>query len=406
MRDVHAPLWIIDVVDASGVRVPIAPGSGDGGTVADGIESVEWEDNDEGLSTFEMTVQNPDLSLLDGPLLFAGNAVRFRLGYDGDLTPERTYKIRSVRGFRTLTVEAVDPASALAETERSEVYDNASPSDVARKVAARHGLANVVADESDKRATITQSNESDAALLRRLARELGWTFAVDGDVLRFHARRTADAPVAEYDHRENEVILGLDVDADWLHLPGEVAARGFDADRRQVFEVKADADSVERTSLGGATMATYERQPGDVVRPDPAAGESGPVVGTSAPTKARAQESADAAFEKAERSQLKMTLTVVGDPRVRAGDVVRVVGLCKRLDGNYAVKRAAHKIDRAGYQTTLETWRNAVGKTIETQEDAATVNDAPASGEDRTTSFEETDPDTGTTVTTVRRGGA
>lgn len=51
--------------------------------------------------------------------------------------------------------------------------------------------------------------------------------------------------------------------------------------------------------------------------------------------------------------RIKVGLTLVGDPSLRAKEVIRFLGLPKILEGNFYIKRCTHEIS-AGYETKLE----------------------------------------------------
>jgi phage protein D len=58
--------------------------------------------------------------------------------------------------------------------------------------------------------------------------------------------------------------------------------------------------------------------------------------------------------------------STVGDPRIRAGTVLRLAGLGERFGGLYRVTSATHTIDSGGYRTRFdvrkEIWFNGVPK--------------------------------------------
>ena len=46
--------------------------------------------------------------------------------------------------------------------------------------------------------------------------------------------------------------------------------------------------------------------------------------------------------------------TAIGDPRIRAGAIVRLEGLGPDFSGDYRVSGATHAIDAEGYRTSFE----------------------------------------------------
>jgi phage protein D len=64
------------------------------------------------------------------------------------------------------------------------------------------------------------------------------------------------------------------------------------------------------------------------------------------------------------RSKLNNRLTgsgsAIGDPRIRAGAVVRLEGLGPDFSGDYRIKSATHAIDSSGYRTNFEVYKEII----------------------------------------------
>ena len=58
--------------------------------------------------------------------------------------------------------------------------------------------------------------------------------------------------------------------------------------------------------------------------------------------------------------RLTATGSCVGDPRIRAGAVVRFEGLGTDFSGDYRVAKATHSIDSGGYRTSFEVFREII----------------------------------------------
>ncbi len=52
--------------------------------------------------------------------------------------------------------------------------------------------------------------------------------------------------------------------------------------------------------------------------------------------------------------------TAVGDPSIRAGELIRVDGLGPDFSGDYRVSGATHTIDGSGYQTHVDVFRELI----------------------------------------------
>lgn len=83
---------------------------------------------------------------------------------------------------------------------------------------------------------------------------------------------------------------------------------------------------------------------------------------TSATTPAAAQRESAARFQRAERETVKLTLHVVGDPTLRAKEVIEVCGISALLSGKYYVTSAKHAISSSGYTVELKVTRDGGGR--------------------------------------------
>jgi phage protein D len=52
--------------------------------------------------------------------------------------------------------------------------------------------------------------------------------------------------------------------------------------------------------------------------------------------------------------------TAIGDPRLRAGAVIRLEGLGVDFSGNYRITKASHSLDTSGYRTSFEVQREII----------------------------------------------
>jgi hypothetical protein len=59
-------------------------------------------------------------------------------------------------------------------------------------------------------------------------------------------------------------------------------------------------------------------------------------------------------------SRLTGSGSAVGDPRIRAGAVIRLEGLGPDFSGNYRVKSATHTLDTGGYRTNFEVYKEII----------------------------------------------
>lgn len=212
------------------------------------VLEVEGVRLDEGLLGFQVEqaplAPHRCLVVLDVPTLEArsrgrlpgfGQALTLSMGFAGDggasgsLFHGRVLGLgrrRDQGGAPRIEVEAADALQSLAMTRRSRVFPEGTAADVVREVAADHRLAAEVARSSDLPGLIAQADETDLALLRRLARQTDGDFWVEGSTLYF----------GPFGHWDGETVtLSADTDlldyrirADLSGQRAEVEVRGWD----------------------------------------------------------------------------------------------------------------------------------------------------------------------------------
>jgi phage protein D len=58
--------------------------------------------------------------------------------------------------------------------------------------------------------------------------------------------------------------------------------------------------------------------------------------------------------------RLTTTGSAIGDPRIRAGTIIRIGGLGPDFSGDYRVSSASHSIDAGGYQTNFQVYKEII----------------------------------------------
>jgi hypothetical protein len=134
------------------------------------------------------------------------------------------------------------------------------------------------------------------------------------------------------------------------------------------------------------------------------------VHASAAATPEAAKSESDARFQQAERETIKLAMQVVGDPTLRAKQVIELRDASSLLSGKYYVTEAKHTIGAAGYVVDLKLTRDAGGNRL-----AAPKSDAPAQGGQPNraapatgsamTPIEKIDPQDGSSRVEYRRDG-
>jgi phage protein D len=236
--------------------------------------------------------------------------------------------VAAILGAENLLVPAIDPAVLAAST-------------------VKQVLSILFAGAGGVR----QAGESDLMLLQRIAAEYDADFWVDGDVLylsRF---------IKEYEPRLaltwGQSLLDF---SPRMSTVGQVAAVAMRFTLREIplsFVVSVFWD-FDRESVGISIV------PGAAAG---AAGIGGPALTIiDRPIRTPIDVAANAlVIYRKLREKLNNRLTgtgsAIGDPRIRAGAIVRLEGLGPDFSGDYRVKSATHSIDGGGYKTSFEVFK-------------------------------------------------
>lgn len=347
------------------------------------ISGVTLETGLEGSDRVEIEIVNERLRWLDHPLLTLDTDVRLSLGYrDGTMEPLFVGEIVGrecafpASAVPTLRVICQDRMRLLQEGTRVQWYGIPIPSlanyplpdlVVGGYVSATNllipafdpvgaalsillgGLAvAAVADKDDAQRFIRkQEGQSDFEFLSIVARENGWEMFIDhrgplaGWMLRFQSPMdrlnaevtlTYGASLMDFSPRLSTVGQVAAVSANiWVPLVKKTftVTVGWDWDRAQLTLHIVPA----ALPIGGGPQLH--------VLDEPVTLTTAPryIVGTLIPRL---------------NDRLTGSGSTVGDPRIRAGTVLRLEGLGEEFGGLYRVTQATHTLDSGGYRTRFD----------------------------------------------------
>ena len=100
-----------------------------------------------------------------------------------------------------------------------------------------------------------------------------------------------------------------------------------------------------------------------------------------------AEDEASNNFMELELDKVKATITVLGDPEIRRGEIIEIRNVGREWSGEYICFEVEHRIDSGGYVTVVDLKRNAVGG----GESVAAGSGGSASGKDSDGSDETKD---------------
>lgn len=307
---------------------------------------------------FALQFRDPDRDLLEKAGLEIGKSVRILaapqgkeasdLLVSGEVTALEADFDES--GSRTV-VRGYDHSHRLHRGRRTETYRNVTDADIVRIVAQRAGLEVGHVDETATvHRHVSQPNLSDWGFLAARAREIGYAISVaDGKLELRRPVEAGQAPESGDLTSEDplQLVLGHDLLSFRPRLTsaeqvGEVAVRGWDAERKEV---------VVGTAQGATVSATLALDPGDLASKfgDP----SYVVVDRPFSTQNEVDAAAKAFAEEIASAFAQAEGTARGNPKLKAGTAISIGLTGRTFEGLYTITSSQHVFDPAGYRTHL-----------------------------------------------------
>lgn len=373
---------------------------------SDLVESFEYEEDEKKSDQLKITLDNFDLSHFDNPVWRQGNKVQVTWGYPGNMSPIRECIIQKVEGSTKITVTAQAKSLLMNRDIKCKTYENTRRSEIVHAIAKDYGFDEThrfIDDTETMYETISQTRESDAQFIKRMADAEHFEFYVDFSGLHWHPRKMGQKPlrVMEY-YLPPDVgdIVGFNVESDPFAKPTEVKAVGRDPLKKKDIDGTGNDQETKRIALVApdtGVVGIKDNTEQKDVRP------------TAETNSSQVKKEADGAFKRAKQATVKLSLDCVGDPLVIAKSVLDIRGISKRLSGLYYVNSATHKIDSNGYKMSLKVTTDSTHghsqdllKFGEKKPTKATANPAkPGETKDpnEATPHVTVDPSTGSTAT-------
>lgn len=328
--------------------------------LADLISLSVLEDVD-AASMFTLTVSGWDTvqmqaKWIDDPLFAEGNPVELAFGYRDRTTALMAGEITAIEPTflttqaPTLTVRGHDRRHRLMRSRRTRSFTHCKDSEIASRVASEAGLGTDVQDSGATLPYVLQHNQTDLEFLAERARRIGFEVTVEDRTLRFRPRPTERAAVLTL-HREIE-LLEFRPRLSTLEQVGEVEVHGWNPQDKREIVARASVGDLPKLMDGSNSGPASVRQ---AFEPAPSARVAQPVH-----SQEEADQLARCGFAEMALRHIRADGLCTGEPRLRAGVVVRIEGLGKRFSGLYYVTSVEHRYGRnRGYRTAFSARRNA-----------------------------------------------
>jgi phage protein D len=298
--------------------------------------------------TLRLAARDPDtdqLTLVDDPRLAPGSSVEVELGFLGQRRPVFWGEIvgldleANASDRAVVTINAYDILHRLGRGERHESYKKTTYAKIVRKIAEIYQIAVDARDDVEgdpENPVVLQKNESDLALLNRLAKEIQYELFVDvgGKQLVFRRSQLGQPASLTLDARQDLVDFSAQIDASGQL--GGVEVRSFDSDNKKPINVPLDnPDSLDRRYGPTPSRSLITDQP--------------------LLTQQEAQAHAEAKLLGIRAQYLKASGTCFGRTELRPGLMIRIAELGDRFGGDFHVTATTHALSPSGgFRTRFE----------------------------------------------------
>lgn len=254
-----------------------------------------------------------------------------------------------IDGPDSLKVRAYNRMHRLLFGDRQRTFQNKSSSDIAAEIANAIGLTASVESTADTHAHLTQQNETDLALLLRLAWPLNYEVLVEDKTLFFRRPKVQEDAVVSLTYRRDltEFTPRQRV------VPGgaKVEVRGWDVKTKKLIVGKAGAG--DETAKQGGTQTGAELSAAAFTS------ATRTLAGQVLADADEATQIARAWYNRQQSNFIEAQGECAGSPLIRAGKTIDIAGVGKVFSGPYYVVSAKHTIGPTGYRTRFEVQRNS-----------------------------------------------
>jgi uncharacterized protein len=337
------------------------------GELARDILRLEIEESTAGLKAMNLrlvahgpagSVSEEKLLYLDGSTVDFGKKLKVSIGADEHARTVFSGWISAIEAsFENneqpqVVVFAEDKFMKLRMTRRMRTYEDSSDADIARAIAAEHGLTAEVDADGPTYDVLQQWNMSDLAFLRERARKIQAELWIEDETLHFSSRgkRTAtEITLVQGNH-----LISTRARADLAHQRTKIKVTGYDASERARIEEEAGEDAVQAEVSGGITGPSLLQR---------AFGERVSHRVREAPLKS--SEAADwvrAEMLRRARSFVSVVGTTRGTADMVIGSKLTLQGTGHPFEGpGYYVTRVCHTYDlQNGFRTHFEAERATI----------------------------------------------
>ena len=323
--------------------------------------SIQVLDDVDAMSMFALTVSawnsaESKVKWIDDKLFQEGNPIKITMGYHNHLETLFIGEITGLEPYfpegRTpiLTVRGYDRRHRLMRQRKTRSYVNLKDSAIANQLAREATLQAETEDTGVVLPYVLQHNQTDYEFLIGRARRIDYELVVNDRTLVFRPRKIQNQPTLTL--RRDIELLEFRPRMTTMNQVEEFTVRGWNPKDKKEIVARSSAGEEPRkmggTASGPTNVGNRFSNTGGIQVTEPVQSQE------------EADQLAKQALAEVALGYIRAEGLCIGDPRLRAGTVVKVEGLGDRFSGPYYVCSAEHRFSKSkGYHTGIVTRRNA-----------------------------------------------
>lgn len=299
-------------------------------------------------------IQNKANWIDDDKYFGLGNKVEIKLGYKNN---QESLIVGEITGLEPeftsdeviLTVRGHNHSHRLLRGNKTQTFINVKDSEIAKKIADKQKLKTKIEATKETLDYVIQSNQSDLDFLQSRAERIGYEVFVENETLYFRPVQEDSQTILILDRKED--LIQFSPRLSTMEQVGEIEVRSWNPLEKKLLVAKAGVGD-EKTTMGGKTSGAKAVK---------IFGKTSYIyLNSSIKTEQEAKKVAEALFNEMTRSYITGEGTCIGNPKLRAGKVIKVIGVGERFSGLYYVTETTHSYSELeGYQTEFSFERNA-----------------------------------------------
>jgi len=250
-----------------------------------------------------------------------------------------------------LEIRGYDLLHKLRMGTRNKVFTKKKDSDIATEIAKEHGLTVQADDTKTIYPYVFQNNVSNYEFLLKRAAYLDYEVYVEDKKLFFVKSRAAKAAaLPDFTYRQDFEELTLELRT--LTRGSKVVIRGWDVKEKK--EVEATAKKGDEVTKMDGKESGFDIS-SKAFQESPVAAWVENLIDLS-----EAQNAAKAAYNSLLKEFITGQGKCYGNPLVRAGKSVKLLGMDERFSGSYYIVSTIHNVDKSGYTTIFRVKRTGI----------------------------------------------